>query len=179
MNGADRATAFVAATRVTASIPASDITTAGTTAQGTVVNPTPGGGISAQMSVTVTGDTPPPSGEISVMPEDGAVDVPVTTVVTTTGDGSVDISTIVNGNTFTLMEGSPVAISTSLSESDDDDHPSCVSEGIVNGSITYNTSNTVATFTPLCSLKGSTTYTATITPPAGVQQSVLAGPMAW
>jgi hypothetical protein len=131
------------------------------------------------ITVTVTPVTPPPTGAITLMPEDGAVDVPVTTVITTTGDGSADISTVLNENTFSLMEGSSVAMSTSLSESDDDDHPSCVSEGIVNGSITYNTSNTVATFTPLCPLKGRTTYTATITPPPGVQQSVLAGPMAW
>ena len=176
-NGADRTTTFVSATRVTASIPASDITTAGTTAQVTVFNPAPGGGTSAALTFTV--NSPTNTGEVSVNPADGASDVPVTTVVTVTGDGSADISTVVNENTFSLMEGSPVAMSTSLSESDDDGHPSCVSEGIVNGSVTYNTSNTVATFTPLCPLKGSTTYTATITPPAGVQQSVLAGPMVW
>ena len=139
--------------------------------------PAPGGGTSAALTFTV--NSPTNTGEVSVNPADGASDVPVTTVVTVTGDGSADISTVVNENTFSLMEGSPVAMSTSLSESDDDGHPSCVSEGIVNGSVTYNTSNTVATFTPLCPLKGSTTYTATITPPAGVQQSVLAGPMVW
>src|SRR3972149_1527287 len=105
------------------------------------------------ITVTVTADTPPPTGTITLMPEDRAVDVPVTTVVTTTGDGSADISTVVNGNTFSLMEGSPVGMTTNLSESDDDP-PQCVSEGIVNGSITYNTSHTVATFTPLCTLKG-------------------------
>jgi hypothetical protein len=130
------------------------------------------------VQVTVAADTPPPTGEISTMPEDGSVDVPVTTAVVVTGDGAADISTVVNENTFSLMEGSPVAVTTTLSESDDD-HSECVSEGIVNGSITYNTSHTTATFTPLCTLKGSTTYTATITPPAGVQQSVLAGPMVW
>jgi hypothetical protein len=46
----------------------------------------------------------------------------------------------------------------------------------VNGTITFNTSNTVATFTPLCKLAYGTTYTATIT---GTQQSVLAEPMSW
>ena len=70
---------------------------------------------------------------------------------------------------------SPVTTTTNMSESDDD-HPECVSEGIVNGSITYNISNTVATFTPLCKLAYGTTYTATIT---GTQQSVLAEPMSW
>ncbi|HSM00235.1 MAG TPA: Ig-like domain-containing protein [Candidatus Limnocylindria bacterium] len=65
-----------------------------------------------------------------------------------------------------------------MSESDDD-HSSCVTEGMVLGDITYNTINTVATFTPKCLLKESTFYTATITPPAGVQQSVLAETMSW
>jgi hypothetical protein len=49
----------------------------------------------------------------------------------------------------------------------------------VNGSITYNTSFTVATFTPLCELKESTTFTAAITPASGGQESVLAEPMVW
>ena len=144
----------------------------------TFTNTTNGtGNTTRPVSLTVTADTPPPTGAITLMPGDGAKDVPITTVVTVTGDGSVGISTIVNENTFSLMEGSPVAMTTNLSESDDD-HSQCVSEGIVNGEITF-TSNTVATFTPLCPLKGSTTYTATITPPAGVQQSVLAEPMVW
>jgi hypothetical protein len=60
------------------------------------------------VQVTVNADTeppPPPTGEISTFPDDGAIDVPVTTVVTAT-NGSADISTVVNPDTFTLMEGS-------------------------------------------------------------------------
>jgi hypothetical protein len=134
----------------------------------------------ATVSITVTADTepPPPTGDLSVSPEDGTIDVPVTTVVTVT-NGSSDISTVVNPDTFTLMEDSPVAMTSSYERDDDDDHSPCVSEGIVLGNITYNDSNTVATFTPDCPLKESTTYTATITPEAGVQQSVLDRAMAW
>ena len=128
-------------------------------------------------TITVTVNTPPPTGEISTMPGDGGMDVTVTTVVIVTGDGSVGISTVVNDNSFSLMESSPVAM-TSTSVSNDGNTP-CVSEGIVNGKITFNTSNTEATFTPLCKLANGTAYTATILPVSGLQQSVLAEPMRW
>ncbi|MBU4176146.1 MAG: DUF5719 family protein [Actinomycetia bacterium] len=52
MNGSDRTTAFSSANRVTASIPASDITTVGT-ADVTVHNPAPGGGTSIPQTFTV------------------------------------------------------------------------------------------------------------------------------
>jgi hypothetical protein len=52
-NGADRATTFVSATQLTATIPATDIATAGT-AQVIVVNPAPGGGTSNPQTFTIT-----------------------------------------------------------------------------------------------------------------------------
>ena len=51
-NGVDRTTTYVSATRVTASIPAGDIATAGT-AQVTVFNPAPGGGTSNALTFTI------------------------------------------------------------------------------------------------------------------------------
>jgi len=72
-NGANRTTTLRSATQLTAAIPATDITTAGT-ALVTVVNPAPGGGISnaqklaivssvsSVSSTTVTFDTPVPPG---------------------------------------------------------------------------------------------------------------------
>jgi hypothetical protein len=51
-NGADRATTYVSATRLTVAIPASDIAVAGT-AQVTVFNSGPGGGLSASKSFTI------------------------------------------------------------------------------------------------------------------------------
>jgi VCBS repeat-containing protein len=129
----------------------------------------------ATVTITVNGDTPPSTG-VSVSPEDGSIDVPVTTIVSAT-NGSADISTVFNQDTFTLVENSFVALTNP--DVRDDDSTQCVTGGIVNGGITYNTSFTVATFTPNCPLKGSTTYTATIAPETGVQQSVLAEPMIW
>jgi hypothetical protein len=54
--GADRPTTFVSNTTLTAAIPAGDVATIGT-APVTVFNPTPGGGSSAGLSVTI--DTAP------------------------------------------------------------------------------------------------------------------------
>ncbi len=51
-NGTDRTTTYVSATQLTAAIPASDITSAGTTSL-TVFNPTPGGGTSGAQTFTV------------------------------------------------------------------------------------------------------------------------------
>ena len=68
-NGANRTTMFVSASQLTASIPATDLATAGT-ASVTVFNPAPGGGtsnaqtftISTSTSTTVTFDNPIPPG---------------------------------------------------------------------------------------------------------------------
>jgi ABC-type multidrug transport system fused ATPase/permease subunit len=57
-NGADRATAFVSATQLTATILAADIAIAGT-ANVTVVNPAPGGGTSGDSTFTTSN---PPAG---------------------------------------------------------------------------------------------------------------------
>lgn len=51
-NGSTRTTAFVSSTQLTAQIPASDLTTAGT-AQVTVFNPAPGGGLSNSLTFTI------------------------------------------------------------------------------------------------------------------------------
>ena len=59
-NGSPRATSYVSATQVTASILASDITDTGT-ATVTVVNPAPGGGTSGGSTFTIN-STPPSSG---------------------------------------------------------------------------------------------------------------------
>ncbi len=58
-NGSSRTTTFVSATQLTASIPASDIAIAGT-AVVAVVNPVPGGGISATLPFTISSAGPPP-----------------------------------------------------------------------------------------------------------------------
>ncbi len=59
-NGADRPTAFVSTTQLTAQIPASDVLSAGT-AQVTVFNPTPGGGTSSALTFTINAPNPVPT----------------------------------------------------------------------------------------------------------------------
>jgi len=59
-SGSDRATTYVSGTQLTASILASDVTSAGTTAI-SVFNPTPGGGTSNAQTLTVTSDVTAPS----------------------------------------------------------------------------------------------------------------------
>ena len=56
-NGKDRTTTYVSPVQLTAAIPASDITTAGT-ASVTVFNPTPGGGTSNAQTFTINNPTP-------------------------------------------------------------------------------------------------------------------------
>jgi hypothetical protein len=56
-NGADRATTFGSSTQLTAAIPASDIAAPGT-ANVTVSNPAPGGGVSTPATFTITNPTP-------------------------------------------------------------------------------------------------------------------------
>ncbi|MBI1765201.1 MAG: hypothetical protein HYR56_27630 [Acidobacteria bacterium] len=55
-NGADRPTTFGSATQLTAAIPATDVAAAGT-AQVTVFNPAPGGGVSSAVPFTINGLT--------------------------------------------------------------------------------------------------------------------------
>ncbi|MBI4166496.1 MAG: pre-peptidase C-terminal domain-containing protein [Acidobacteria bacterium] len=56
-NGASRTTTFVSATRLTAAIPASDLTS-GATVNVTVFNPAPGGGVSGAATFTVNNPAP-------------------------------------------------------------------------------------------------------------------------
>jgi uncharacterized protein (TIGR03437 family) len=63
-NGSDRATAFPSSSALTASIPASDLTVAGT-AQVTVFNPPPSGGASNTLDFLVTGPAINPGGTVN------------------------------------------------------------------------------------------------------------------
>lgn len=59
-NGTDRTTTFVSSTQVTAAIPATDISAAGT-AQVTVFNPAPGGGLTSALPFTISSQNPVPT----------------------------------------------------------------------------------------------------------------------
>lgn len=68
-NGSNRPTTFVSAAQLTASIPAADIQSAGTTPI-TVTNPVPGGGISAAVTFTTTAP-PPKAGIVKALATNG------------------------------------------------------------------------------------------------------------
>jgi hypothetical protein len=89
-NGANRATTFVSATRLTASIGTADVTTAGN-ASVTVFNPSPGGGTSPAATFTIS-----PSGGGG---GGGAIITSLSPVSGAAGGGSVQVT--VNGSGFT------------------------------------------------------------------------------
>lgn len=111
-------------------------------------------GTTSTQTVTIADVPSLPAVSITLAPANGAVDVPVTAVVVATLNGSGDIASLVNDNTFSLSAAG--------------------SGGTVTGSIGYNGSRTEATFTPLDKLAYSTAYTATVNPATGTQQLVLA-----
>ncbi|HZV99039.1 MAG TPA: galactose oxidase-like domain-containing protein, partial [Methylophilaceae bacterium] len=78
-NGSDRTTTLVSATQLTAAIPASDITTAGT-AQVTVFNPTPGGGTSSALTFTIGSASNPVPTTSSISPSSAAAGGPAFTL---------------------------------------------------------------------------------------------------
>jgi hypothetical protein len=90
-NGSSRATTFGSASQLTASIPASDLVTAGP-AQVTVFTPAPGGGTSGAMSFTVTAVNPVPVLS-SLVPSSIKQDGPAFTL-TVTGSGFVPASVV-------------------------------------------------------------------------------------
>jgi len=111
----------------------------------------------------VTINAAPVAGGVTEMPVDGAVDVPVNTVVSGTLTGAGDIVKIFNAQTFSLKVKGPATGTTSLASPND----GCVDDGIVKGAISYNALNTAGTFTPTCLLTNGTVYTAAIASPTG------------
>lgn len=93
-NGADRATTFVSATKVTAAILGSDIATAGV-ANVTVSNPAPGGGLSNALPVTINPGQPP-ARIVRVVNTNGAPGSPVSVSIELVSQGDE------NGISFSL-----------------------------------------------------------------------------
>jgi hypothetical protein len=122
---------------------------------------------SANKTVTIKNVDAPTTGSLTVMPADGATEVPVNTVIKATVESGTDIRTVFNRDTFTLKAiasatASSVGTSSPLPRDDDDDHEVCVIDGVVQGSIWYNYYRTKAVFTPNCDLRRNTTYIATV-----------------
>lgn len=109
-NGNSRTTTLVSPTQVTASITASDIATAGT-ATVTVINPSPGGGVSNSLNLTISGTASPIPTISSISPDSAfAGDVGFTITVTGTNfvsgsivevDGQGRPTTFINATTLT------------------------------------------------------------------------------
>ena len=90
-NGVDRATSYVSATQLTAAIPAADVAAVGT-AQVTVFNPLPGGGLSAPQTFTITAaPNPNPAQNLANL---GTI---IARVTAPTGSGSRNLGIIRDG----------------------------------------------------------------------------------
>ena len=90
-NGVDRATSYVSATQLTAAIPAADVAAVGT-AQVTVFNPLPGGGLSAPQTFTITAaPNPDPAQNLANL---GTI---IARVTAPTGSGSRNLGIIRDG----------------------------------------------------------------------------------
>lgn len=109
VNGSPRATTYINATQVSAALPSSDFTAAGSLSLA-ASNPTPGGGVSAAVMLAVNN---PPVGAIRISPSTLNVGSTTVATITVTGSGFVPASvvslaasarptTYVNANTLTL-----------------------------------------------------------------------------
>ena len=127
------------------------------------VRVTDGASATATKTFSLTINPAPVAGGVTEMPVDGAVDVPVNTVISGTLTGAGDIVKIFNAQTFSLKVKGPATGTTSLASPND----GCVDDGIVKGAISYNALNTAGTFTPTCLLTNGTVYTAAIASPTG------------
>jgi uncharacterized protein YdgA (DUF945 family) len=113
-NGTDRVTTFVSATQVTATISAADITVAGT-AQVTVFNPAPGGGISNDQTFTIDNPVPTTTDLSPVSATAGEAAF----ILTVTGSGFVTGSVVQwNGLDRTTTYVSPTELTASITAAD-------------------------------------------------------------
>ena len=97
-------------------------------------------GTAVTVAITTTDVTPPTV--VSTVPADGAIGVSPTAPITATFSEPMDLNSI-SATTFTLKTTSGLTP--------------------VTGTVTYNTANNTATFTPTPALSGVSGYTATIT----------------
>jgi hypothetical protein len=115
-NGANRTTTFVSPTQLTAAIPASDLTTAGS-ATVTVFNPTPGGGTSSGGTFTIVAGNPVPA--ITSLSPTSTTAGSAAFTLTVDGTGFVNGSTVRwNGSSRTTTFVSATRLTASITAAD-------------------------------------------------------------
>jgi hypothetical protein len=125
----------------------------------------------ATKTLSVTINDVPSAGAITITPADGATDIPVSAVITGRV-GSGDIRTIFNTDTFTLMPN-PATGDSRVGGSGALAGIACVTNGVVQGSFSYNRSHTRGRFTPNCPLDYNTAYVIDIAPGGGSSSAAL------
>ncbi len=171
-DGAALTTNYVSASQLTALVPASDITTAGT-ANVTVVNPAPGGGASSAFTFTIIATNPVPA-IATLSPASVAAGSPAFTL-TVNGSGFVPASAVNwNGAALTTNYVSASQL-TALVPASDVTTPGSASVTVVNPApgggvssaltftiIATNPVPAVATLSPTNAAAGSTAFTLTV-----------------
>ncbi|HMY75311.1 MAG TPA: IPT/TIG domain-containing protein, partial [Blastocatellia bacterium] len=113
-NGSGRTTSFISATQLTATIPAGDLTTAGS-ATVTVTNPAPGGGTSNGLTFTINN----PSPSITSLNPNAATAGGAAFTLTVNGSGFINGSTVQwNGNARTTTFVSATQLTASIPATD-------------------------------------------------------------
>lgn len=115
-NGTDRTTTFVSATQLTAAIPATDIA-AGGTAQVTVFNPAPGGGLTSALPFTISSQNPVPT--VTSLSPTGATVGGAAFTLTVTGTNFISSSVVRwNGSDRTTTFTSATQLSAAIPATD-------------------------------------------------------------
>ncbi|MFN0086544.1 MAG: IPT/TIG domain-containing protein [Blastocatellia bacterium] len=105
-NGADRATSFVSATQLTTPLTSADIASSGT-AQVSVFNPAPGGGVSSSANFTINAQ---PAAQIAITPASPTVNDSITAQIS-----GVWPNSCIPGNAQVSTSGSEIRVNTSNS----------------------------------------------------------------
>jgi hypothetical protein len=177
VNGASRTTSFVSATQLTAAIPASDIAAAGTLSI-TVFNPTPGGGTSMALTLTVTGSAPSLA---SISPNNATAGGPAFTM-TANGSNFVSGATVqVNGSNRTTTFVSATQLTAAVPASDIAS-AGTLAIGVVNpdgsstGTLSFTVNNpspSLTSISPSTAKAGGPGFTLTVTGSSFVSTSVV------
>ncbi|MFZ4984122.1 MAG: IPT/TIG domain-containing protein, partial [Blastocatellia bacterium] len=116
-DGQNRATTFVSANQLTTQIPAGDLAGAGT-AVVTVVNPTPGGGISNSLNFTITSPANPTPSLATISPT-SVISGSSAFTLTVSGGGFISLSKVeVNGIERVTTYQSPTQLTAAIPASD-------------------------------------------------------------